>query len=160
MGKGFEASCQKGLLGGQKVTGVRMRLQDGANHAVDSSEWAFYQAAQSAFQDVCEEGVWQILEPVMSVEVNSPQEFTSEVFRLVNNRSGIVTGQTGREDWFTLEAEVPLNKMFGFSAELRSMTQGKGEYTMEYSRYSPASLETSDRVVEEWQKKQEGPDSQ
>ena len=63
----------------------------------------------------------------MSVEVNSPQEFTSEVFRIVNNRTGIVTGQTGREDWFTLEAEVPLNKMFGFSAELRSMTQGKGE---------------------------------
>ena len=120
-------SCLKGQTAGQKVTGVRMVLQDGANHPVDSSEWAFYQASQSAFQDVCEDGVWQILEPVMSVEVNSPQEFTSAVFRLVNDRTGIVTGQTGREDWFTLEAEVPLNKMFGFSADLRSMTQGKGE---------------------------------
>merc|ERR1719309_289641 len=158
--KGFLDSCERGMLGGCKVTGVRMRLQDGANHAVDSSEWAFYQAAQSAFQDVCEEGVWQILEPVMSVEVNSPQEFSSQIYSLMNHRSGIITGQTGRDDWFTVEAEVPLNKMFGFSAELRSLTQGKGEYTMEYSRYSPASLETADRVVEEWQKKQETPDDQ
>merc|ERR1719233_478647 len=158
--KGFLDSCKRGMLGGCKVTGVRMRLQDGANHAVDSSEWAFYQAAQSAFQDVCEDGVWQILEPVMSVEVNSPQEFSSQIYSLMNHRSGIITGQTGRDDWFTVEAEVPLNKMFGFSAELRSLTQGKGEYTMEYSRYSPASPETSDRVVEEWQKKQETPDSQ
>lgn len=153
--KGFIDSCQRGMLGGCKVTGVRMRLQDGANHPVDSSEWAFYQASQSAFNDVCEDGIWQILEPVMSVEVNSPQEFSSQVFSLINHRTGIITGQTGREDWFTLEAEVPLNNMFGFSAELRSLTQGKGEYTMEYSRYAPASPETSDRVIADWQKKQE-----
>lgn len=125
--KGFLDSCMKGQTAGQKVTGIRMVLQDGANHAVDSSEWAFYQASQSAFGDVCVEGVWQILEPVMSVEVNSPQEFTSQVFSIINNRSGIITGQTGREDWFSLEAEVPLNKMFGFSAELRGLTQGKGK---------------------------------
>merc|ERR1719315_410845 len=135
--KGFMDSCERGMMAGCKVTGVRMRLQDGANHAVDSSEWAFYQAAQSAFQ-----------------------EFSSQIYSLMNHRSGIITGQTGRDDWFTVEAEVPLNKMFGFSAELRSLTQGKGEYTMEYSRYSPASLETADRVVEEWQKKQETPDDQ
>eukprot|EP00090_Calanus_glacialis_P004598 TRINITY_DN13449_c0_g1_i4.p1 TRINITY_DN13449_c0_g1~~TRINITY_DN13449_c0_g1_i4.p1 ORF type:complete len:762 (-),score=276.78 TRINITY_DN13449_c0_g1_i4:200-2485(-) len=153
--KGFMDSCERGMMAGQKVTGVRMRLQDGANHAVDSSEWAFYQAAQSAFQDVCEEGVWQVLEPVMSVEVNSPHEFSSQVFSLINHRTGIITGQTGRDDWFTLEAEVPLNNMFGFSAELRSLTQGKGEYTMEYARYSPASIETTDRVVAEWQKNQD-----
>ena len=125
--KGFLDSCQKGLMAGQKVTGVRMILQDGANHAVDSSEWAFYQACQHAFNDVCEDGVWQILEPVMSVEVNSPQEFASQIFTIINGRSGIITGQTGREDWFSLEAEVPLNNMFGFSAELRSLTQGKGK---------------------------------
>lgn len=153
--RGFMDSCMKGQKAGQKVTGVRMILQDGANHAVDSSEWAFYQATQSAFQDVCDDGVWQILEPVMSVEVNAPQEFTSQVFSLVNNRSGIITGQTGREDWFSLEAEVPLNNMFGFSAELRSQTQGKGEYTMEYSRYSPASPETQDKIINEWTQKQE-----
>merc|ERR1711992_39025 len=68
---------------------------------------------------------------------------------------GIITGQTGREDWFSLEAEVPLNKMFGFSAELRGLTQGKGEYTMEYSRYAPALDETQQRLVNEYQKEQE-----
>jgi len=156
--KGFMDSCNRGMMAGQRVTGVRMRLQDGANHAVDSSEWAFYQASQSAFQEVCEDGVWQVLEPVMSVEVNSPQEFSSQVFSLINHRTGIITGQTGRDDWFTLEAEVPLNNMFGFSAELRSLSQGKGEFTMEYSRYAPASLETTDRVVAEWHKKQEDGD--
>merc|ERR1739842_143810 len=88
-------------------------------------------------------------------EVNSPQEFSSQIYSLMNQRSGIITGQTGRDDWFTVEAEVPLNKMFGFSAELRSLTQGKGEYTMEYSRYSPASPETSDKIIAEYNQKQE-----
>jgi len=153
--KGFEDSCQKGLMAGQKVVGVRMRLQDGANHQVDSSEWAFYQASQAAFAEVSEDGVWQLLEPVMSVEVNSPNEFTSGIFSLITGRSGIITGQDGRDDWFTLEAEVPLNNMFGFSAALRSATQGKGEFTMEYSRYAPAAVETQDKAVEEYKKKLE-----
>merc|ERR1719266_1326856 len=153
--KGFEDSCQKGLMAGQKVVGVRMRLQDGANHQVDSSEWAFYQASQAAFAEVSEDGIWQLLEPVMSVEVNSPNEFTSGIFSLITGRSGIITGQDGRDDWFTLEAEVPLNNMFGFSAALRSATQGKGEFTMEYSRYAPAAVETQDKVVEEYKKKLE-----
>merc|ERR1719350_1219798 len=153
--KGFEDSCQKGLMAGQKVVGVRMRLQDGANHQVDSSEWAFYQASQAAFAEVSEDGIWQLLEPVMSVEVNSPNEFTSGIFGLITGRAGIITGQDGRDDWFSLEAEVPLNNMFGFSAALRSATQGKGEFTMEYSRYAPAAVETQDKVVEEYKKKLE-----
>ena len=86
-------------MAGQKVVGVRMRLQDGANHQVnikislscqfhqvDSSEWAFYQASQAAFAEVAEDGVWQLLEPVMSVEVNSPNEFTSGIFSLITGR--------------------------------------------------------------------------
>merc|ERR1712037_791510 len=125
--KGFEDSCQKGLMAGQKVVGVRMRLQDGANHQVDSSEWAFYQASQAAFAEVAEDGVWQLLEPVMSVEVNSPNEFTSGIFSLITGRSGIITGQDGRDDWFT----------------------------MEYSRYAPAAVETQDKAVEEYKKKLE-----
>jgi len=153
--KGFTDICERGAFAGQKVTGVRMRLRDGANHAVDSSEWAFYQATQSAFSEVQEEGLWQVLEPVMSVEVNAPQEFTSEVYSIIRDREGVITGQDGADDWFTLEAEVPLNKMFGFSAELRSLTQGKGEYAMEYSRYAPATPETQQQVVAEWERKQE-----
>jgi len=153
--KGFLDICEKGNFAGQKVTGVRMRLQDGANHQVDSSEWAFYQATQSAFQEVQEEGIWQVLEPVMSVEVTAPQEFTSQAYSIIRDREGVITGQDGSDDWFTLECEVPLNKMFGFSAELRSLTQGKGEYSMEYSRYAPATPETQDKVVSQWHQKQE-----
>jgi len=148
--KGFLDSCVKGGFAGQKVTGVRMRLKDGANHMVDSSEWAFYQATQQAFQDCCEDGKWIVLEPIMNVEVNSPSEFTSAIFSILTKRSGVITGQDGRDDWFTVEAEVPLNKMFGFSAELRGSTQGKGEYTMEYSRYSPAEAETQEVVIQEY----------
>jgi len=153
--KGFLDACEKGGFAGQKVTGVRMVLKDGASHMVDSSEWAFYQASQSAFQDCCEDGTWIVLEPVMSVEVNCPNEFTSSVFSILTRRSGLIIGQDGRDDWFTVEAEVPLNNMFGFSSELRGATQGKGEYTMEYVRYSPASPETQDQLVQEFKEKQE-----
>lgn len=153
--KGFLDMCEKGGFAGQKVVGVRMRLQDGAHHMVDSSEWAFYQAAQFAFQDCCVDGKWVVLEPIMTVEVNCPIEFTSVVFSMLNKRSGLVMGQDSRDDWFTVEAEVPLNKMFGFSAELRGGTQGKGEYTMEYSRYAPTLPETQAEVLQEFRTKNE-----
>ena len=80
----------------------------------------------SIVQDCVEDGTWVVLEPIMTVEVNSPIEFTSSVFSMLTKRSGMVTGQDGRDDWFTVEAEVPLNRMFGFSGELRGLTQGKG----------------------------------
>lgn len=149
--KGFLDACKKGDLSGNQVMGVKMTLRDGANHAVDSSEWAFYQATQSAYHECFEDGVWQILEPIMFVEVNSPNEFSSNIYSLMNKRKGIIIGQDGRDDWFTVECEVPLNEMFGFSGELRSLTQGKGEYTMEYSRYSPAAVETQQRLIDEHQ---------
>lgn len=152
--KGFVDQCTNGgEFAGQKVSGVRMVLQDGAHHMVDSSEWAFYQASQLAYKDCVEDGTWIVLEPIMTVEVNSPIEFTSSVFSMLTKRSGVVTGQDGRDDWFTVEAEVPLNRMFGFSGELRGLTQGKGEFTMEYSRYSPASPETQDSVIQEYHDK-------
>jgi elongation factor G len=153
--KGFMDACEKGGFAGQKVIGVRMILKDGAHHMVDSSEWAFYQAAQLAFQDCCNDGKWTILEPIMNVEINIPTEFSSVLFGMLTKRSGIVTGQDGRDDWFTVEAEVPLNKMFGFSPELRGLTQGKGEYTMEYARYSPASPETQDQILKEFRQANE-----
>jgi len=153
--KGFVDSCEKGGYAGQKVTGVRMRLKDGAHHQVDSSEWAFYQAAQLACQDCAEDGKWTIMEPIMTVEINIPAEFSTFVFGMLTKRSGIVTGQDVRDDWFTVEAEVPLNNMFGFSPELRGHTQGKGEFTMEYARYSPAGPETQSAVLKAFREKDE-----
>lgn len=101
---------------------------------------------------VFEKGVWQILEPVMAVEVSVPEEFQGSVMQQLNKRHGIVTGSEGTEGWSTIHAEVPLNEMFGYAGELRSCTQGKGEFTMEYSRYSPCLPEVQERLVYEHQK--------
>ncbi|XP_063245076.1 elongation factor G, mitochondrial [Bacillus rossius redtenbacheri] len=149
--RGFNFMMQKGLLSGHKVSGVKFRLQDGANHSVDSSDLAFFLAAQGAVREVFENGSWQILEPVMSVEVTAPDEFQGAIIGSVNKRHGIVTGTEGSDGWFTLYAEVPLNDMFGYASELRSNTQGKGEFSMEYSRYSPVLPSVQERIVQQYQ---------
>ncbi|CAH0556894.1 unnamed protein product [Brassicogethes aeneus] len=150
--KGYLAMAEKGLLAGQKLSGLKFRLTDGGHHIVDSSELAFFLAAQGAIKDVFEKGVWQILEPIMSVEVTAPDEFQGSVIAQLNKRHGIVTGSEGTEGWFTVYAEVPLNEMFGYAGELRSSTQGKGEFTMEYSRYIPCLPEVQDKLIQEYQK--------
>lgn len=149
--KGLHEAAQKGPLSGHKLSGIRMRLVDGAHHIVDSSEYAFNLAAQGAMQDAFEMGQWMLLEPVMNVEVNMPIEFQGSVMGAISKRNGIVAGSEGKDEWVTLNAEVPLNNMFGFVGELRSLTQGKGEYSMEYSRYSPVDPEVQEKLVEEYQ---------
>ncbi|KAK9510838.1 hypothetical protein O3M35_005537 [Rhynocoris fuscipes] len=145
--KGFLKMAEKGLLSGHKLSGLCFRLQDGAHHIVDSSELAFYLATQGAIKQVFESGAWQILEPIMTVEVTVPEEFQGTVIGQLNKRQGIVTALDSNENWATVTAEVPLNNMFGYVTELRSATQGKGEYTMEYSRYSPTTPEVQEKLV-------------
>ncbi|XP_034840168.1 elongation factor G, mitochondrial [Maniola hyperantus] len=149
--KGFIDTCQKGYLSGHKISGVKFRLQDGAHHIVDSSELAFFLAAKGAVKEVFEDGAWQILEPIMFVEVTIPEEFHGTVLGQLNKRGGIVTGTEGLEGWTTLYAEVPLNNMFGYAGELRSMTQGKGEFSMEYSRYSPCLPDVQEQLIRKYQ---------
>ncbi|GLV37897.1 mitochondrial translation elongation factor G 1 [Carabus blaptoides fortunei] len=146
--KGFLAMAEKGLLTGNKISGVKFRLQDGGHHIVDSSELAFMLAAQGAVKDAA----WQVLEPIMAVEVTAPDEFQGAVIGQLNKRHGIITGSDGIEGWFTVYAEVPLNDMFGYAGELRSSTQGKGEFSMEYSRYSPCLPEVQDQLILEYQR--------
>ncbi|KAL1514185.1 hypothetical protein ABEB36_003482 [Hypothenemus hampei] len=150
--RGFIAMAEKGSLAGQKLSGLKFRLIDGAHHIVDSSELAFFLAAQGAVKETFERGVWQILEPIMTVEVNAPDEFQGAVMTQLNKRHGIITGVEGIEGWFTLYAEVPLNEMFGYAGELRSSTQGKGEFTMEYSRYIPCLPEVQEKLILDYQK--------
>ncbi|CAG9121464.1 hypothetical protein JYU34_002824 [Plutella xylostella] len=149
--KGFLDTCGKGALSGHKISGVKFRLQDGAHHIVDSSELAFFLAAKGAVKEVFEMGSWQILEPIMFVEATMPEEFQGTVIGQLNKRGGIITGTEGVEGWTTVYAEVPLNNMFGYAGELRSMTQGKGEFSMEYSRYSPCLPDVQEQLIRKYQ---------
>ncbi|XP_039952809.1 elongation factor G, mitochondrial [Bactrocera neohumeralis] len=152
--KGFREMAERGMLSGHKLSGIRFRLQDGGHHIVDSSELAFMLAAHGAVKDVFQSGSWQILEPIMMVEVTAPEEFQGAVMGQLSKRHGIITGTDGAEGWFTVYAEVPLNDMFGYAGELRSSTQGKGEFTMEYSRYSPCLPDVQEQIVRQYQESQ------
>ncbi|KAJ6649566.1 Elongation factor G, mitochondrial [Pseudolycoriella hygida] len=149
--KGFRMMAEKGLLSGHKLSGICFRLKDGDHHIVDSSEFAFNLAAQGAIRECFENGCWQIIEPIMMVEVVMPDEFQGVVIGQLNKRHGIITGTDGIEGWFTVYAEVPLNNMFGYAGELRSSTQGKGEFTMEYSRYAPCLPEVQEQIINAYQ---------
>ncbi|XP_016990663.1 elongation factor G, mitochondrial [Drosophila rhopaloa] len=152
--KGYREMAEKGMLSGHKLSGIRFRLIDGGHHIVDSSELAFMLAAHGAIKEVFQSGSWQILEPIMLVEVTAPEEFQGAVMGHLSKRHGIITGTEGTEGWFTVYAEVPLNDMFGYAGELRSSTQGKGEFTMEYSRYSPCLPDVQDQIVRQYQDSQ------
>lgn len=117
--KGYREMAEKGMLSGHKLSGIRFRLQDGGHHIVDSSELAFMLAAHGAIKEVFQNGNWQILEPIMLVEVTAPEEFQGAVMGHLSKRHGIITGTEGTEGWFTVYAEVPLNDMFGYAGELR-----------------------------------------
>ena len=130
--KGFREAMAKGAQIGHPVQGVRVVLTDGAAHAVDSNEMAFRLAAQYAFRAAFLEARPNILEPIMKVEVSLPHEYQGTAIALLNKRKGQLTGTEAQDQQVVIAADVPLSQMFGFSTELRSATQGKGEFTMEY----------------------------
>ncbi|XP_031846914.1 mitochondrial translation elongation factor G 1 [Nomia melanderi] len=149
--RGFRSMCECGHLTGHKVAGVKFILKDGMHHCVDSSDYAFFLAAQGAVRDVYQQGAWRLLEPVMTVEVTAPSEFQGTVISQIAKRSGIILNTDTSDGWFALEAEVPLNEMFGYTGELRSLTQGKGEFTMEYARYSPCQSALEEEMIRQHQ---------
>ncbi len=140
--KGFRAAMEKGALIGFPITGVRCVINDGQSHPVDSSDIAFQFAAIGAFREAYDKAKPAILEPIMKVVVETPNEFQGNVFASLNQRRGIIMANTENSIFSRIEAEVPLSEMFGYSTVLRSLTQGKAEFSMEFEKYArvPAAL--------------------
>ncbi|KAI0321737.1 P-loop containing nucleoside triphosphate hydrolase protein [Amylostereum chailletii] len=150
--KGFYEALEKGSLSGNAISGVRMVLQDGGFHVVDSSELAFRLGAIGAFREVYAKTAPVILEPIMTVEVVAPVEFQSAVIGGLNQRRGTIIDSEVREDEFTAIAEVALNDMFGYSSQLRGATQGKGEFSMEYKNHMPVLPNVQKELEEAYRK--------
>jgi elongation factor G len=151
--KGAIDGMIKGPLVGHPVEGVKITISDGQAHTVDSSELAFRIAMQGAIRESFAQAFPQVLEPVMKVEVEAPPEFQGTVIGALNKRKGQILGQDTRDDSVTVISEVPLNNMFGYSTDLRSCTQGKGEFTMEYAQHAPVPMNVQKELIEAFQKK-------
>jgi elongation factor G len=151
--KGFQEAIKKGSLIGFPVVGVRVVINDGAFHAVDSSEQAFKTAAIMGFREGYAAAKPIILEPMMKVEVQAPEDFQGSVVGQINQRRGTILESGTAEGYVTVVAEVPLNTMFGYSTDLRSATQGKGEFTMEFAKYSPVPRNEAEALMAQYKEK-------
>jgi elongation factor G len=153
--KGARSACAKGVLAGYPLSGVRVALTDGGAHVVDSNDTAFQLAMQYALRESVKQARPQILEPSMNLEVVCPADFQGTIIGGLNKRNGVIVSTDLNDDGsqVTIKAVVPLVQMFGYSTDLRSSTQGKGEFTMEYFQHSPVSREAQDKLIQEFQKK-------
>ncbi|KYF65943.1 elongation factor G [Sorangium cellulosum] len=152
--KGFVSMLAKGQLIGAPVTGVSVTLNDGASHSVDSSDIAFQEAARGAWRETYPKAGPQILEPLMKVAVEGPSEYQGGIVGILMQRRGIIIGSTEADAFCRVEAEVPLSDMFGFSTVLRSATQGKAEFTMEFSRYAPLPAALAEELIKKYREEQ------
>lgn len=151
--KGFKAAMEKGSLIGAPVVGVRACINDGQSHPVDSSDMAFQIASRAAFREAYHRAGPEILEPIMKVVVETPEEFSGFVLGSLNKRRGMIVGNMAKASSTIVEAEVPLSEMFGYSNDLRSGTQGKAEFSMEFKKYGSVPKQIQDDLVKEYQEK-------
>ncbi len=151
--KGFQQAMVEGGLIGFPVVGLRACINDGSAHQVDSSDMAFQLASRMAFRECYMKCAPVILEPIMKVTVDTPEEFSGTVLGTLNKRRGVILGNANKNGLASVEAEVPLSEMFGYSNELRSGSQGKAEFSMEFKKYGPVPRNIQDELVKEYQAK-------
>lgn len=151
--KGFKKALEKGSLIGAPVVGVRCTINDGQYHPVDSSDIAFQTAAIGAFREGYSKAKPVILEPIMKVQLAGPAEFQGNMFGLINQRRGVIIDSSDEAGNSTVNAEVPLSEMFGFSTILRSSTQGKAEFTMEFEKYGKVPNAVADELIKTYAEK-------
>jgi len=151
--KGFKEAIKRGTLIGFPIVGTKVTINDGQSHPVDSSDMAFQAAAIGAFREAYKAAKPAILEPIMKVSIEGPQEFQGNIFGLINQRRGIIVSSTEDDNFTRVDAEVPLSEMFGFSTILRSSTQGKAEYSMEFAKYGKAPASISEELIKEYEAK-------
>ena len=145
--KGVQEQLQNGILAGYPVVDVKVTLFDGSYHDVDSSEMAFKIAGSMCFKDGCRNAGPVLLEPIMSVEVETPEDYMGDVVGDLNRRRGVILGMEDHAGVKVLKAEVPLAEMFGYSTSLRSQSQGRATYSMEFKKYQEAPSNVADAVI-------------
>ena len=138
---------QSGILGGYPVLGVKAEVYDGSYHDVDSSEVAFKIAGSMAIKDALKKSDPQLLEPIMAVEVETPEQYMGDVMGNLSGRRGKIEGMEDRKNSKLIRAKVPLGEMFGYATDLRSQTQGRASYTMQFDSYEPAPKSIVDEVM-------------
>ena len=147
VGEGIQEAAQAGILGGFPVLGVHATVYDGSYHEVDSSEMAFHIAGSMAFKDAMAKAAPVLLEPIMKVEVTMPEEYMGDVIGDLNSRRGRVEGMDDIGGGKMVRAFVPLSEMFGYSTDLRSKTQGRGNYSMFFEKYEPVPKQVQEKVL-------------
>ena len=145
--KGVRERMESGILAGYPLRDVRVTVTDGSYHEVDYNEMAFKIAGSMAFQDGCRKANHVLLEPIMKVEVLVPQEYMGDVIGDLNSRRGKIQGIKVRAGSQAVEAAVPLKEMFGYATDLRSRTQGRATYTMEFARYEPVPKQIGEEII-------------
>lgn len=152
VGAGIAEACKTGILGGFPVLGVHADVYDGSYHEVDSSEMAFHIAGSMAFKDAMHKGSPILLEPIMKVEVTMPEDYMGDVIGDINSRRGRIEGMEDIGGGKMVKAFVPLSEMFGYSTDLRSRTQGRGNYSMFFDKYEPVPKSVQEKVLSDQKK--------
>ncbi len=153
--KGFANSMEKGPLASYPMVDVKVTLTDGGFHAVDSSAIAFEIAAKSAYRQSFPKAGPQILEPIMNVDVFTPEDHMGDVIGDLNRRRGMIKSQTSNPMGVRVKADVPLSEMFGYIGDLRTMTSGRGQFSMEFGQYAPCPKNVAEDVIKEAKERQE-----